>query len=57
LNLIPVIGSLTPGIYSVVDTSFIFREDYRCIRDLIADTCLVSIGRDGEIIYEDMEQG
>jgi uncharacterized RDD family membrane protein YckC len=35
---IPVVG----GIYSLVDILFIFRDDRRCIHDMIADTKVVA---------------
>jgi uncharacterized RDD family membrane protein YckC len=37
IGCIPVLG----GIYSIVDLCFIFREDQRCIHDLIAGTKVV----------------
>ena len=36
---LPCVG----GIYAIVDVCFIFREDRRCIHDLIANTCVVDI--------------
>lgn len=39
IGAIPCIG----GIYSLVDILFIFREDHRCIHDLIASTVVVDI--------------
>lgn len=36
---IPCVGL----IYSIVDICFIFREDRRCIHDLLAQTCVVDI--------------
>ncbi|MGN6545335.1 MAG: RDD family protein [Aureliella sp.] len=39
ISSIPCIGS----IYAIVDICFIFREDRRCIHDLLAQTCVVDI--------------
>lgn len=39
IGAIPCVGP----IYSIVDICFIFREDRRCIHDLIAKTCVVDI--------------
>jgi uncharacterized RDD family membrane protein YckC len=36
---VPCIG----GVYALVDICFIFREDRRCIHDLLASTCVVDI--------------
>ncbi len=38
---VPCVG----GIYAIVDICFIFRDDRRCIHDLIASTVVVDIGR------------
>jgi uncharacterized RDD family membrane protein YckC len=38
---LPCVG----GIYAIVDICFIFRDDRRCIHDLIASTVVVDIGR------------
>ncbi len=40
IGAIPCIGP----IYSLVDICFIFREDRRCIHDLIANTVVIDIG-------------
>lgn len=39
LSSIPCVG----GIYAIVDICFIFREDRRCIHDLLAGTSVVDI--------------
>lgn len=39
ISAVPCIGS----IYALVDILFIFREDRRCIHDLLASTCVVDI--------------
>ena len=42
ISAIPLIGSLFSLIFSLVDICFIFREDRRCIHDLIAGTKVVT---------------
>jgi len=37
ISLVPVLG----GLYVIVDVLFIFRDDRRCIHDLIAGTQVV----------------
>jgi uncharacterized RDD family membrane protein YckC len=39
IGAVPCVG----GIYSLVDICFIFREDKRCIHDLLAKTCVIDI--------------
>ena len=39
ISAIPCVGF----IYSIVDICFIFREDRRCVHDLLAQTCVVDI--------------
>lgn len=39
IGAVPCVG----GIYSIVDICFIFREDRRCIHDLLAKTQVVDI--------------
>ena len=40
-----IIGAVTciGAIYGIVDICFIFREDKRCIHDLLAKTCVIDI--------------
>ena len=44
LNLIPVIGQGLGGLYFIVDSLFIFREDRRTIHDMIAGTRVDKVG-------------
>ena len=39
IGAVPCIGA----IYGIVDICFIFREDKRCIHDLLAKTCVIDI--------------
>lgn len=39
IGMVPMIG----GLFSIVDACFIFREDHRCIHDLMADTVVVKV--------------
>ncbi len=39
IGAVPCVG----GIYSIVDICFIFRQDKRCIHDLLAKTCVIDI--------------
>jgi uncharacterized RDD family membrane protein YckC len=39
LESIPLLG----GLFSLVNVCFIFRDDRRCIHDLIADTIVVKV--------------
>ncbi|MCY2983297.1 MAG: RDD family protein [Planctomycetota bacterium] len=39
IGAVPCVG----GIYSLVDICFVFREDRRCIHDLLAKTCVIDI--------------
>jgi len=41
VNLIPSAIPMVGGIYGLVDILFIFRDDRRCIHDMIADTKVV----------------
>ena len=43
LGAVPVVG----GCYSLVDVLFIFREERRCIHDLIAGTSVVDVSESG----------
>ncbi|MBD3392455.1 MAG: hypothetical protein GF418_10265 [Chitinivibrionales bacterium] len=40
LQGIPILGSL----FALINVLFVFREDHRCIHDLIAGTKVVSAG-------------
>ncbi len=39
IGMVPYVG----GIYGLIDSLFIFREDRRCVHDLIAGTKVVDI--------------
>lgn len=41
ISLVPIVG----GIYALVDALFIFRQDKRCLHDLIAGTRVVNVRR------------
>ena len=47
---IPVAGSL----FSLVDALFIFREDHKCIHDLIADTIVINVEFEKQDVVEEM---
>lgn len=36
-----ILANFLPAIYQIVDACFIFREDQRCLHDLIADTTVI----------------
>jgi uncharacterized RDD family membrane protein YckC len=50
LYQIPVAG----GIFSLVDALFIFREDHKCIHDLIADTIVIDVEFEKQDAVEEM---
>lgn len=50
LYQIPVAGS----IFSLVDVLFIFREDHKCIHDLIADTIVIDVEFEKQDVVEEM---
>jgi uncharacterized RDD family membrane protein YckC len=40
-RLLGALPCMIGAIYSLVDICFIFREDHRCVHDLLAGTCVI----------------